>query len=46
MTEQEIYDLYVLQSKNVRKLKKVKDSIVKDINFSIKKNDEFQTEIS
>jgi len=45
MTNQEIYDLYVLQSKNVRRLKQVQKSLIKDINFYIKKNDEFQVEI-
>lgn len=45
MTDKEIYDLYVLQSKNVRRLKQVQASIVKDINFYIKKNDNFQVEI-
>lgn len=45
MTNQEIYDLYVLQSKNVRRLKQVQKNLIKDINFYIKKNDEFQVEI-
>jgi hypothetical protein len=45
MTKQEIHDLYVLQSKNVRRLKQVHNSLVKDINFYIKKNDDFQVEI-
>jgi hypothetical protein len=45
MTDVEIYDLYVLQSKNVRKLKQVQTSLVKDINFYLRKNDEFQVEI-
>ncbi len=45
MTNQEIYDLYVLQSRNVRQLKKVQKNLIKDINFYIKKNDEFQVEI-
>lgn len=45
MTENEIYSLYVLQSKNVRRLKQVQKNIIKDINFSIKKNDVFQVEI-
>lgn len=39
MTEQEIYDLYVLQSKNVRHLKQVKDNLVKDVNKELKKLD-------
>jgi hypothetical protein len=45
MTNQEIYDLYVLQSKNVRRLKQVQASLVKDINFYLRKNNEFQVEI-
>lgn len=45
MDNQEIYDLYVLQSKNVRRLKKVQKSLVKDINFYLQKNDDFQVEI-
>jgi hypothetical protein len=45
MTATEIYDLYVLQSQNVRRLKQVQDNLVKDINFSIKRNDVFQIEI-
>lgn len=46
MTEQEIYDLYVLQSKNVRKLKKVESNVVRTINEYLKKNDEFQVELN
>lgn len=45
MTEEEIYDLYVLQSKNVRRLKQVQKNLVKDINFYLKKNNDFQVEI-
>jgi hypothetical protein len=45
MTDQEIYDLYVLQSKNVRRLKRVQTNLVKDINFYLRKNDNFQVEI-
>jgi hypothetical protein len=45
MTRREIYDLYVLQSKNVRRLKQVQASLVKDINFYLRKNDHFQVEI-
>lgn len=45
MTEREIYNLYVLQSKNVRRLKQVQKNLIKDINFYIKKNDDFQVEI-
>lgn len=45
MTRQEIYDLYVLQSKNVRRLKQVQTNLIKDINFYLKKNNDFQVEI-
>ena len=45
MNEQEIYDLYVLQSKNVRRLKQVQKNLIRDINFYLKRNDEFQVEI-
>lgn len=45
MDNQEIYDLYVLQSKNVRRLKQVQKSLIKDINFYLQKNDDFQVEI-
>ena len=45
MTDEEIYDLYVLQSKNVRRLKQVQTNLVKDINFYLKKNNDFQVEI-
>lgn len=45
MTDQEIYDIYVLQSKNVRRLKQVQANLVKDINFYLRKNNEFQVEI-
>lgn len=45
MTDQEIYDLYVLQSKNVRRLKQVQANLVKDINFYLRKNNDFQVEI-
>lgn len=45
MTEQEIYDLYVLQSKNVRRLKQVQANLIKDINFYLRKNNDFQVEI-
>lgn len=46
MTRQEIYDLYVLQSKNVRKLKKVEANLVRTINTYLKKNDSFQVELN
>jgi len=45
MTRKEIYDLYVLQSRNVRKLNKVKDNLIKDINFYIKRADFPQVDI-
>lgn len=45
MTDQEIYDLYVLQSKNVRRLKQVNANLVKDINLYLRKNNEFQVKI-
>ena len=45
MTRTEIYELYVLQSKNVRQLKKVQANLNKDINFYINKNDNFQIEL-
>lgn len=44
MTDEEIYNLYVLQSRNVRKLKKVQQVLTKDINFNLKKKDTFQVE--
>jgi len=46
MTDQEIYDLYVLQSKNVRKLKKVEKNVIRTINSYVKKKDDFQVEIN
>lgn len=46
MTEQEIFDLYVLQSKNVRKLKKVEGNLKRTINSYLKKNDSFQVELN
>lgn len=45
MTENEIFDLFTTQSRNVRRLKQVFDSLVKDINFYLKKSDDFQVEI-
>lgn len=45
MTNKDIYDLYVLQSKNVRLLKKSFDSLVRDINYALVKNDFFQLNI-
>lgn len=46
MTRQEIYDLYVLQSKNVRKLKKVQTNLVRTINTYLKKKDSFQVDLN
>lgn len=46
MTRQDIYDLYVLQSNNVRKLKKVEKNLVRTINTYLKKNDSFQVELN
>lgn len=46
MTEKEIYDLYVLQSKNVRKLKQVEKNLIRTINTYIRKNDDFQVELN
>jgi len=45
MTESEIFDLFTTQSRNVRRLKQVFDSLVKDINHYLKKSDNFQVEI-
>lgn len=45
MTNEEILELYKLQSCNVRKLNQVKDSLIKDINFYLIKPDDFQVEV-
>lgn len=45
MTNQEIYDLYVLQSKNVRRLKQVQGNLTRDINKDLKKGDLIQIEL-
>lgn len=45
MNNEEIYALYVLQSKNVRKLKKFQKILVRDINQSLIRNDNFQLEV-
>ena len=45
MTNEEILELYKLQSCNVRKLNQVKDSLIKDINFYLRKSDDFQVEV-
>lgn len=42
MTEEEIKNLYMLQSVNVRELWKVKAGLIKDINYQIRKSDKFQ----
>lgn len=46
MTRREIYDLYVLQSKNVRKLKKVEANLVRTINTYLRKKDSFQVDLN
>lgn len=46
MTREEIYELYVLQSKNVRKLKKVEANLIRTINNYLRKNDDFQVELN
>lgn len=45
MTNEEILELYKLQSCNVRKLNQVKDSLIKDINFYLRKSDDLQVEV-
>ncbi|MDX8123095.1 hypothetical protein SKZ59_15030 [Janthinobacterium sp. GMG2] len=45
MTDQELFDLYMLQSTNVRALGATLNSVSKDINFCIKKNDDFQVSL-
>lgn len=45
MTDDEIFELYKLQSHNVRKLNQVKSSLVQDINYSLKRSNDFQVEI-
>lgn len=45
MTSQNINDLYVLQSTNVRQLKKVQTVLIKDISDSLKKSDDFKVEM-
>ncbi|OPB86643.1 hypothetical protein BAS06_15720 [Elizabethkingia miricola] len=42
MTDAEIKDIHILQSRNVRYLKKVQKNITMDINLSLVKNDQFQ----
>lgn len=45
ITEQQIYDIYILQSRNVRKLAKVKSNLIRDINRNVRKNDLFEVEV-
>jgi hypothetical protein len=45
MTNEEILELYKLQSCNVRKLNQVKNSLIRDINFYLRKSDDFQVEV-
>jgi len=45
MTNEEILELYKLQSCNVRKLNQVKGSLIRDINFYLRKSDDFQVEV-
>lgn len=45
MNDQDIFDLYVAQSENVRELWKAKESLVKDINCCIRKSEEYQLSI-
>jgi hypothetical protein len=45
MTNEEIFELHKLQSANVRKLNQVKKNLIKDINFYLRKSDNFQVEI-
>ena len=45
MTNEEILELYKLQSCNVRKLNQVKDSLIIDINFYLRKSNDFQVEV-
>ncbi|WP_154671289.1 hypothetical protein [Paraburkholderia mimosarum] len=45
MTDQEIYNLYLAQSENVRALLKAIDGVVRDINHQIRKGDNFQVSI-
>jgi hypothetical protein len=45
MNDQEIFNLYVAQSENVRELWKAKESLVKDMNYCIRKGDSYQISI-
>jgi hypothetical protein len=45
MTNEEILNIYMLYSENVRALSKAKDGMIKDINFQIRRSDNFQVSI-
>ena len=45
ITQQQIYNIYVLQSKNVRKLSQVKENLIRDINDNLRRNKCFEVEI-
>lgn len=45
MTDAEILNVYMLQSENVRALWQAKNGLVKDINYQIRKSDDYQVEI-
>ena len=45
MTDLEIKNIYILQTKNVRHLKKVQKNMTRDINRYLIKNDQFQVEL-
>lgn len=45
MTKEEIFQIYILQSRNVRKLGKIKKSLVREINHHLKKSDEYQVDL-
>ncbi|MCI5136989.1 MAG: hypothetical protein D3922_00930 [Candidatus Electrothrix sp. AR1] len=45
MNDQKIFNLYVAQSENVRELWKAKESLVKDLNFNIRKGEDYQVTI-
>jgi len=44
-TDAQIYDIYILQSRNVRKLDKVKKSMVRELNRQSKRNNNFDMEV-
>ncbi|RKT46226.1 hypothetical protein BDD21_3729 [Thiocapsa rosea] len=45
MTDQEIFELYMAQSENVRELWKIRGSLLKDINFYTRRGDEYQVTV-